>query len=133
MLQSYKLNKSAGFIYEYLTDMQKFASVHPVISKIDSLGQNKFLVHETLKLGFIPISFTYPVSIESNKEQNRVVMNAIVMMINKIEMIYNIKEADGGSIVHEEINFKSMLPIAFIMESIFKRQHAEFFENIRSL
>jgi carbon monoxide dehydrogenase subunit G len=121
MLQTYKINKPAEFIFEYLTDMQKFTSVHPVISKIDSLRQNNFLVHETLKLGFIPFSFTYPVTIESNKEQKRIVMLATAMKINKIEMIYDIKEEKRGSVVHEEINFKSILPIKFIIERIFKK------------
>jgi carbon monoxide dehydrogenase subunit G len=133
MLQTYKIKKSAEFIFEYLTDMRKFASVHPVISKIESLGQNKFLVYETLKLGFIPFSFAYPVSIESNKEQKKIVMHATVMKINKIEMIYDIKEDKGVSVVNEQINFKSILPIKFIMERIFKKQHAEFFENVRNL
>jgi carbon monoxide dehydrogenase subunit G len=133
MLQTYKIKKSAEFIFEYLTDMQKFASAHPVISKIDSRGQNKFLVYETLKLGFIPFSFTYPVSIESNKEEKRIIMHATVMKINKIEMIYDIKEDNGISVVNEQINFKSILPIKFIMERIFKKQHEQFFENIRNL
>ena len=53
-------------VFDYLTDMQKFASVHPVISKIDIVSKNSYLVHETLMLGFIPISFTYPVTIDQN-------------------------------------------------------------------
>ena len=63
---TFTLTKPADFIFDYLTDMDKFASIHPVISKIDRLGDNRYLVHETLKIGFIPYSFTYPVAIESD-------------------------------------------------------------------
>lgn len=61
---TFKLTKKPKFILGYLTDMQKFTSVHPVISKVERTGNNGYLVHETLKLGFIPYSFTYAITIE---------------------------------------------------------------------
>jgi len=39
---SFKINKSADFIFDYLTDMQKFVSVHPVITKIDKTNNDSY-------------------------------------------------------------------------------------------
>jgi carbon monoxide dehydrogenase subunit G len=75
---TFKLTKKPKFILGYLTDMQKFAFVHPVISKIERTGNNSYLVHEKLKLGFIPYSFTYPITIEKKRPDN-IVFKAIVM------------------------------------------------------
>lgn len=127
---SFILHKSPGFIFDYLTDMDKFASIHPVISRIDKTGENKFLVHETLKLGFIPFSFTYPVSIESDKVNRTVTIKATVMKMTRIEMNFSIQTAGEQSVVKETISFKSILPIKSVMEKIFREQHTLLFQNM---
>ena len=66
------VKKSPDFVFGYLTDMQKFVSVHPVIFKIENLKGREYLVYEKLKLGFIPYSFTYKVTVEGNEETRRV-------------------------------------------------------------
>lgn len=69
MKLSFRIHNKSDIIFEYLTDMQKFVSVHPVIFKIENSSNNNYLVHETLKFGFIPFSFTYPVNIEKNARE----------------------------------------------------------------
>jgi carbon monoxide dehydrogenase subunit G len=64
MKLSFKIHNNIDLIFGYLTNMQKFVSVHPVISKIDNTSNKNYLVDETLKFGFIPFSFTYPVTFE---------------------------------------------------------------------
>lgn len=130
MKLSFRINKNIDFTFDYLTDMQKFVSVHPVIFQIDNLLDEKYLVHESLKFGFIVFSFTYPVSIEKDIENKKVTIKATVFKITKIEMIFDIKAVNGFSIIDEEINIKTPLPIKFIMESIFKTQHNQLFKNI---
>ena len=130
MKLNFKLNKSPDFVFDYLTDMQKFVLVHPVISKINDLGENNYKVFETLKFGFIPFSFIYPVIIASNFKDRSVVIKATVMKLTKIEMVFNIKVENGSTIVHERIHFESVLPIKSIMQSIFKKQHNLLFKNI---
>jgi hypothetical protein len=110
--------------------MQKFVSVHPVISKIDKTGNDSYLVYETLKLGFIPFSFTYPVTIEKNSNDKVVVIRARVMKVTKIEMKFVLKTNNDHTIVEENIQFRSPLPIKFIMQSIFRKQHTQLFKNI---
>lgn len=126
----FKLNKPPDLIFDYLTDMQKFVSVHPVISKIDKTGDERYLVYETLKFGFIPFSFTYPVTIEKNTIDKVVVIRATVMKMTKIEMKFVLKTDNDHTIIEENIQFRSPLPIKFIMQSIFRKQHKQLFKNI---
>ena len=91
MQLSFRIKKTKDIVFDYLTDMQKFASVHPVITKIVQTNTNNYLVYETLKLGFLSFSFTYPVSVESNSIENQVIMRAVVMKFTKIEITIKIK------------------------------------------
>lgn len=127
---TYSINTGPGFIFEYLTDMQKFVTVHPVISKIDKTGNNTYLVYETLKFGFIPFPFNYPVAIEADSSQMKVKMKATVFKLTKIEMMFEITASGSGSLVNEEISFRSYLPVKFMMRRIFKKQHEQLFKNI---
>lgn len=130
MILSFTLHKSADLIFDALTDMDKFASLHPVITKIDKTGENKFLVHETLKLGFIPFSFTYPVTIESDVANKTVSIKATVMKMTHIEMNFSIRQEGDISIVEEIITFKSILPVKTFMAKIFREQHTLLFQNM---
>ena len=133
MKLSFKIHKNIDLVFDYLTDMQKFVSVHPVISKIENTSDKSYLVHETLKFGFIPFSFTYPVTIENSISDKIVVIRATVFKLTKIEMKFVLKVDNGHTIIEEEIRFKSPLPIKFIMESIFRKQHNQLFKNIELL
>ncbi len=134
---TFKVNQPIETIFEYLTDMQKFSSVHPVISKIKQLGGNNYLVYETLKVGFIPFSFTYPVSVESNFEDKKVIIKAVVMKFTKIEMKYSLHTENNSiinpTIINEIITFDSILPVKPLMASIFRKQHKQLFENIEAV
>lgn len=130
MRLSFKIHKNIDLVFDYLTNMQKFESVHPVISKIENTSDKTYLVHETLKFGFIPFSFTYPVTIENSISDKIIVIRAKVFKLTKIEMKFVLKADNGYTIIDEEIQFKSPLPIKFIMENIFRKQHALLFKNI---
>ncbi len=126
----FKVTQSPDFIFECLTNMQKFVSVHPLISKAEDLANGKYLIHETLKIGFVPISFTYPATVKSNASDLSVKMNATVMRVARIEMNFKIIERKDYCSVEETVTFKSPLPVKFIMQKIFKKQHKELFKNI---
>ena len=132
MKLSFKIHKSLDLVFDYLTDMQKFALVHPVIFKIDSIGQESYLVHETLKFGFVPFSFTYPATIEKNISDKKLTIRATVFKLTKIEMNFILKADSEYTIIDEEIHFKSPLPVKFIMKKVFKQQHEKLFKNIEA-
>lgn len=130
MILKFKIDKSPKFVYDYLTDMTKFVRVHPVITKIDKIGDTEYLIHETLKLGFLPLNFTYPVSIDQNSVEKTMEMNAIVMKLTKIKLKFSITPEDDFTTIEEKISIKSMLPIKSILQSIFRKQHKILFQNI---
>ena len=130
MKLSFKIHKNIDLVFDYLTDMQKFVSVHPVISKIENISDKSYLVYETLKFGFIPFTFTYPVAIENSISDKIVVFRAAVFKLTKIEMKFVLKVDNDFTIIEEEIQFKSPLPIKFLMESVFRKQHNQLFKNI---
>lgn len=115
-------------MFDYLTDMQKYVSIHPVIYKIDNLTDNNYKIYE--KLSFI--SFTYPATVNGDRRTKTVVMEAVVMKLTKIEMVITLKTEDEHTIIQESISFKSPLPIKGIMETIFEKQHKQLFLNIEN-
>ena len=130
---TFNILKPIDFVFDHLTDMQKFVSIHPVISKIDKLTGNNYLVHETLKFGFIAYSFTYPVIIEHNYADKTIVMRATVMKLTTIEMRYHLSTKNNLTTINETIIFKSHLPIKLIMKTIFRKQHALLFKSMEAV
>ena len=49
MVVNYTSAKSIEEVFSFLSDMQKFAEVHPVIYKIEKKGENEYLFFEKLK------------------------------------------------------------------------------------
>ena len=130
MQLSFRLKKTSAFIFDYLTDMQKFTSVHPVIYQINKTSTDSYLVHETLYFSVIPFSFSYPVTIEKSVIDKIVIIRAIVFKLTKIEMKFVLTSDSDYTIIQETIQFKSPFPVKFIMQHIFKKQHNQLFKNI---
>lgn len=127
----FQVNLPLKTVFDYLTDMQKFVSYHPVITKIDKTGTDAYLIHETLKLGLVPISFTYPVKVTQDNIAKKVIFEATVMKVNQIKMEFTLVEEGGSTQIFENITFKTFLPIKPIMAKIFKAQHEKLFNNMR--
>ena len=133
MTLNYKVNKTCDQIFEYLTDMSKFVTVHPVIYRIDRIWDNEFLFFETIRIGLIPWSFTYRAIIEGSHDAKKVIMRATVMKLTNIEMTFTMEPAGNFTLISEVITFKSALPVKFLMEKIFRKQHAQLFINIENI
>jgi carbon monoxide dehydrogenase subunit G len=132
LILTFKVKKPLDTVFEYLTDMDKFVSIHPVIDKIEPLSNNNFLVHETLKFGFIPVSFRYQFFLNMNLLEKTVEMNATVMKFTKINMVFSLKWVDNTTVIKEAISIKTPFPLQSIIESIFKKQHIQLFKNIEN-
>lgn len=130
---SYQINQPVSLVFESLTNMQKFVSVHPIIFKIEPLENNKYLIHERLKIAFIPFSFTYVATVEGDKEKGLITIKATVFKVTKIEMRFQLSSKNNQTLVSETVNFKSHLPVEPIMKAVFKKQHQLLFQNISLL
>ena len=98
---SFKVEKPIETVFENLTDMQKFVSFHPVITKIEAISNNNYRVHETLRFGFIPVTFQYLVVINSNLAEKKVKMVATVLKLTKIEINFVLKTVENFTIITE--------------------------------
>ena len=132
MKLTFKVNKPCDEILPYLTDMTKFVTVNPVIRQIDHLGENKYFSHETLKVGFIPFSFTYPFTVDCNPESKTVMMRAIIMGMIKIEISFILNPDPDCTTVEETVEFTTFLPVKTMMARIFEKQHTLLFKNIEA-
>lgn len=130
MQLNFRVKKSVNYTFDYLTDMQKFVTVHPVITKIEKFEDKRFMVYETLKLLFMPFSFTYPVILTSDANANTVVFNATIMKLTKVEMKFVIESDNENSIVTEYVSIKSLLPIKSMLIRVFRKHHKQLFVNI---
>lgn len=130
LVLTFEVKKPLETVFENLTDMQKFVSFHPIISKIEPISDNNYLVYETLKFGFIPVSFTYQVLVSSSLAEKTVEMKATVLKFTKIQMAFELKSKGDYTVITETINFKSPFPVKGIMSKIFKKQHITLFANM---
>lgn len=130
MKLEHRLKKTTDQVFDNLTEPQKFVAAHPVITKMEVIGKDKYLVSETLRLGFVPCAFKYVATVIGDYERKKVVMYATVMKINRIEMVFNLEEQGTGCVVREEISVRSPLPIKSLMEKIFEKHHTQLFKNI---
>lgn len=127
------IKKPVDTVFDCLSNMSKFVSVHPVINKINYLEEGKYMIFERLKCGFFFFSFSYPATIESNYAAKKITMKAVVMKLAVIEMCFSIKEMKNYSLVTEEIKFETVLPIQAILKKIFRKQHVRLFKNIENI
>lgn len=126
----FKINKPVETVLEYLTNMDQFVLVHPVITGIDHIKGNNYLVHETLRILFIPLAFTYTVSVQSDVSKNSVLISAMVMGKTAIEMKYVLTGSTSDTMVNETIFFYAPFPVKWMLKKIFRKQHAALFRNI---
>lgn len=133
MKLQFQVNKPLADVFEYLVNAGKFVSVHPIIYKMEPMGNNSYRVYEKLKVFFIPLSFTYPATITGNLQAKSVKIKATVMKMTHIEIDFALAEKNNGTLVTEEVSFKSVLPIKPMMQKIFREQHTQLFANIEKM
>lgn len=129
----FESHKPVERIFDFLTDMKKFVSVHPVIKRIDHLPGNNYLIHETLKFGFIPFTFTYKATVDQNFNEKKIKMQAKIMTLATIQMNYTLTRDETCTIIHEKIHVISPSFVKSIIKNILKKQHSLLFQNIEAL
>lgn len=130
MILEFTVNKPSSEVFDYLTNMQKFVTVHPIIFRIDKMKDNEYLVFEKLRVLFIPVVFKYKAIVERNSAGDKVSIKATVMGMIHITMDYDLAENNGQTKITERLGFKSVLPVHFVMKNIFRKQHQQLFLNI---
>ena len=130
MKLEHHISKPSIQAFEFLSDVEKFVKIHPIIYKAKPLGSNEYLFFEKLSVLFFPVTVSYKATIVANSDKKTVIMVASVMGILKINIVFEIFEKDQGCKIVETVNFETRLPIIPLIEKIFKKQHLALFTNM---
>jgi carbon monoxide dehydrogenase subunit G len=132
MKLQFTVQKDIEIVWNYLTKMHLFVTVHPVITKMKQTAVNTYLVSETLEFGPFNYAFNYPVTVEPSEEHKQIVMKATVQKITSITMNFTLIQNGNITTIEEEICIKTPLPVKVLIQKIFREQHAQLFRNIES-
>ena len=127
---SFFVPRSAEFVFDCLTNPVQFVAAHPVIYRMDALGDDRYRVFERLPLGPVTLGFTYEATIKGDAARRRVAMRARVLAVVTIAMEFQLTPAAGGTLVQEQVTFTSWLPVGPAMRGIFRKLHTQLFTNI---
>ena len=115
MTLHHKISQPLNLVFDHLTQIDKFVAVHPVISKAETTGVGTYKMFEKLTFGFIPVTFVYLACIDFDKQLNSVTMKAVVMKMVYVEIHFKLTEQGGQTEILEDIQFRTFLPIKFIL------------------
>jgi len=118
---TFKVRKDVITIKQYLTNIEKFVNVHPLIYKMTALGENKHKVFEKVMIGVMLYNFTYKAFITHDKDSVKIV--ATIMGITTISMLFTFKEEDNITTTNERLTVNSPLPIKNYMYKLIEKQH----------
>ncbi len=124
----FKLLKPKNVVMDYLTDTDKFVSVHPLVYKMKPVGPGKYKVYERVQFGPFPYYFTYFATLSLSPDRVRI--DAEVMKITRISMVFELQEADGLTTVRETLHIQSYLPVKGFLQRLFESQHQILFAHI---
>lgn len=129
----FQVNARIELVSEALLDTEKFVAAHPLIYRMDSLGNQTYKVYEKVKMVFIPYSFAYKVSITDFRPENRIRLEATIAGMTHIVMDFMLTANGDRTNVTEDITITTRLPIHGYMQQLFRKQHDILFDNIERL
>ena len=130
---SFKVKKSSGHIFRFLSDPKLFVAVHPVITRMQPNADGSYKVYETLRFGPIQHSFTYQATIRAMQAENTVIIQATVIKLIRVKIIMRLKKMQVGTLVEEEMEFKNAFLFRPVLQRIFREQHSLLFKNIEAV
>ena len=130
MKLSFSLSASPDFVFQHLSDHKLYTEVHPVIEKMEPIGDNVYKVYEKTKIGFIPYAFQYTAHVIPDKDANTVRMTAVIQKGRQIRLFFAIRPGKNGSVVEEEVLVEGMGLLKPILERFIRTQHNIMFSNI---
>ncbi len=126
MILNYALNQPIAKVFECLSNMQKFCSVHPVIYKVDTLDNNEYKFYEK----YAGVSFSYCVSVTETMPLTYIAMYSKVQPGVYLNLYFRLKTENGITYVEEEVDVKAPIIIKQVFERVLKKAHQKMFANI---
>lgn len=132
MILRFNVGQNLATVFQHISEPEKFVSVHPLIFKMDVIDAFRYKVHEKVRIGWIPIRFTYNVEIENNGT-NEVIMRAVIFKITRLNLHFKLTEEGEVTCISEDAKVTAPFPVKYIMYKILARQHQLMFSNIEKL
>jgi carbon monoxide dehydrogenase subunit G len=132
MVLNYSLTKPAEEVYTYLSDMNKFAEVHPVIYKAEQLGESEYVCFEKIKFGFIPFDFKYKVYLKNSIVNNYIEMDSPIRKGVHLQLKFSLTTINNKTEITETILIKANFIVRMIFQNIIRKVHKQLFTNIEN-
>lgn len=132
MQLEFTVQRPLGQVLPFLANAGQFVRVHPAIYRYEQTGDQTYRFYETIKIGFIPIHLQYPAKITAKPDRNEVLMEANLLGIATIDILFALSPKESATFVQETITFKTFLPVPFFVKTIFSNVHRQLFKNIEA-
>ena len=133
MILNHTIAKPVEQVYPYLSDMEKFVQVHPVVYKVEKIGETEYQFCEKIKIIFIPFDFKYKVNLKSILHNKDVEMHSNVKKGVHLELKFSFLSRNNSTHVEEIILIKSNFFVRLVFQSVIKRVHKKMFKNISEI
>lgn len=120
----------ASVVWSYLSDLNKFAEVHPIICRVDTYGDGAYRLYEKLPLGPFSFRFSYPVRVTLDLKESIIRYESTVLGIARLDMRFHIVDRGDHSVTHEVVEIRSRLPVERYTASECYKYHQMTFTNI---
>jgi carbon monoxide dehydrogenase subunit G len=122
----------ASVVWLYLSDLNKFAEVHPIICKVDTYGGGAYRLYEKLPLGPFSFRFSYPVRVTLDSKESIIRYESTVLGIAQLDMRFHIVDRGDHSVTHEVVEIRSRLPVERYTAGECRKYHSMVFANMES-
>lgn len=133
MILNHSIAKPIEAVYSCLSEMDKFAEVHPVVYKAEKIGETEYRFYEKIKFVFIPFDFTYKVNLTSTVPNNYVEMESNVQKGVHLQLKFSLQTKNNVTEVEETIIIKANPLVRLVFQSVIKRVHKKLFKHISEL
>ena len=130
MKLSFSLSASPDFVFQHLSDYILYTEVHPVIEKMEPLGEQTYKVFEKTKIGFLPYAFQYTAQLIPDRANKTVRITALVKEGKQIRLLFSVRPGKNGTIVEEDVQVEGMGWLKSFLERFIRKQHNIMFSNI---
>lgn len=132
MILNYNISKPVEAIYASLAQMDNFVSVHPVVYKVDCIGENEFIFYERIKFLFIPFAFNYKVNVDVLEKNKNITMSSAVRKGVLLKLEFLLVQNENSTDVIEKVSIKANIFVRMIFEIVLARAHKKLFLNIEN-
>lgn len=132
MKLTFSINKEIIAVMDFLTQPEKFVSVHPLIYKLELLRDGSYKVYEKVNKGMFSYAFTYNALISKKDQENEVLILVNVKSLVKIKMLFKLHSLGNFTQIEELVEIETFLPVKKMMFRLLETQHQVLFKNIEN-